>query len=432
MATPIVTDQYVWGEAYANELVLRDSNADGNTSTGNLGISSSGLEQRIYAEHDANWNVTALTDTSGNVLEQFTYDPYGNVTVLSPSSGVAADLYSWVYLFQSGRRDATTGLYKFEQRDYNPALGTWMEQDPAGYINGLNRYQAFGDRPLSMVDPSGLCTNGGTGINGGQTYSASQQSGSWLDNFIDDLLDPTGYGSAGQVTESQAVQNTVTYSRDVAIGVAAVLTAGLAADAYAGYLGADAAATFVGSTEAGAVGGAAGNAVANVATQLGSDQPFSLTSLAEATMVGAATGGAAGAVANVLAEAFTGAAESTPQYVQNFANGKAFEQQGLNYLEGVQNDVAPQVSVRPYTDSGDLADYRVRLDAIGTDDAGNLNLTDFKSSDTAGFSPNQANGYPLLQNNGGQVVGNNGLPFYPPGTQIPPTPVNIIRPGDIP
>jgi hypothetical protein len=101
----------------------------------------------------------------------------------------------------------------------------------------------------------------------------------------------------------------------------------------------------------------------------------------------------------------------------------------LNYLQGVNSDVAGQVSVRPFTQSGDLANYRVRLDALGTDNAGGINLYDFKSSPTAGFTPNQQVGYPLLQQFGGQVVGGNGGLAYPAGTLIPPTPVTILRPG---
>jgi hypothetical protein len=116
--------------------------------------------------------------------------------------------------------------------------------------------------------------------------------------------------------------------------------------------------------------------------------------------------------------------------VENAANGSAFEQTGLDYLETVQDNVADQVSVKPYLDNGELADYRVRLDAIGTDESGDIALTDFKSSETAGFTPNQTEGYPLLERNGGEVVGAKGGQLYPAGTQIPPTPVDILRPGD--
>lgn len=68
--------QNVWSQTYIDDVVLRDRDADNNSGTGNLGKSGSGLEERLYVQHDANHNVTALTDTSGTVQERFIYDPY--------------------------------------------------------------------------------------------------------------------------------------------------------------------------------------------------------------------------------------------------------------------------------------------------------------------------------------------------------------------
>ena len=39
---------------------------------------------------------------------------------------------------------------------YDPTEGTWMEADPAQYINGLNCYQMESGNPSTFVDPSGL------------------------------------------------------------------------------------------------------------------------------------------------------------------------------------------------------------------------------------------------------------------------------------
>lgn len=125
-----------------------------------------------------------------------------------------------------------------------------------------------------------------------------------------------------------------------------------------------------------------------------------------------------------------GKAARGPTVTENAAKGKAFEAQGLQHLETTQTNIQDQVSVRPYLDNGDLADYRVRLDAISRDDTNTLRLTDFKSSESAGLTPRQTTGYPLLENNGGQVVGNGGGADYPAGFQIPPTKVDVLRPGD--
>ena len=46
--------QYVWGARYIDDLILRDRDADASSLTGNLGGTSSGLEERLYALQDAN------------------------------------------------------------------------------------------------------------------------------------------------------------------------------------------------------------------------------------------------------------------------------------------------------------------------------------------------------------------------------------------
>ena len=41
-------------------------------------------------------------------------------------------------------------------RNYSPSLGRWINQDPAGYINGANTYQFVESNPANAVDPWGL------------------------------------------------------------------------------------------------------------------------------------------------------------------------------------------------------------------------------------------------------------------------------------
>jgi RHS repeat-associated protein len=157
-ANGTVTSQSVWGLDYVNDLVAYDTNA----ASGSLGISGSGLGQRLYAQHDANYDVTSLTDTTGTVVERYMYDPYGNVTVLNPDGTVRGDgtlassHFGVPNLFQGMRYDSVTGLYQTPNRDLSPATGTWMEQDPAGYVDGSDLFQFVGSNPLSYVDPSGL------------------------------------------------------------------------------------------------------------------------------------------------------------------------------------------------------------------------------------------------------------------------------------
>lgn len=138
-------EQYVWGVGNINQVVLCDSAAYPSDG-GNLGISGSGLSNRAYYQQDANDDVTATIDASGNVIQRFTYDPYGNSTTGSPEIG-----------FQGGQQlPGDSFLYVFRNRAYNVLLGRWMQQDPAGYVNGMNAYQFVESNPIAFSDPAGL------------------------------------------------------------------------------------------------------------------------------------------------------------------------------------------------------------------------------------------------------------------------------------
>jgi RHS repeat-associated protein len=114
---------------------------------------------RHYAMQDANFNVTAIAASAdATVLERFLYDPYGSATVLDRSFAVDADGVSdlgWAYLHQGGRYDVDSGLYHFRRRDYSPSLARWLQQDPIGFKDGLNRYAYVYSAPVNYRDPRG-------------------------------------------------------------------------------------------------------------------------------------------------------------------------------------------------------------------------------------------------------------------------------------
>jgi RHS repeat-associated protein len=143
-----VSQQYVWGLGGVDSLVLRDSYSGGVRT------------QRLYAQQDANGNVTALINTSGAVQERYLYDPYGSVTVTDANyvqrSGNQSS-FGWQYLFQGGRLDGVTGWYAFRNRDLIPSEGRWSQRDPLGLGAGdPNIYRFVGNDPTGLNDPSGL------------------------------------------------------------------------------------------------------------------------------------------------------------------------------------------------------------------------------------------------------------------------------------
>jgi RHS repeat-associated protein len=137
--------QYVWSPVYVDAMIERDRGSE-----------------RFYVQQDANWNVTAIVNaTTGVVQERYVYDPYGQPTILDPTTPSwntrSASSFAWVYLHQGGRYDTGTGLYTFRNRDYSPTLGRWVQNDPLALAGGdTNLYRYAGDQPLGALDPSGL------------------------------------------------------------------------------------------------------------------------------------------------------------------------------------------------------------------------------------------------------------------------------------
>jgi RHS repeat-associated protein len=135
--------QHVWGFRHIDELVCRDRTGE-----------------RLYVCQEANFNTTALVDTSGSVQERFRYDPYGTFAVLTAAWSGSSDSKNWMYLYQGVMYDSFTSLHRLRNRQFNPAVGQWGRRDRAGYGDGLNLYEMEGGNPCDTVDPLGM--QGGT------------------------------------------------------------------------------------------------------------------------------------------------------------------------------------------------------------------------------------------------------------------------------
>ncbi len=139
--------RYVWSPAGVDMLVLRDDSSQNN------GV----LDRRLYVQQDMLGNVTALVDTSGNVVERYDYDPFGAVTVLNPDFSVrGTSSYNWSYFFQGKRYDGAVGLYDSRERVYSPTLMRPLQADPLGLVPDDNDYRWEGNGPTDGIDPSGM------------------------------------------------------------------------------------------------------------------------------------------------------------------------------------------------------------------------------------------------------------------------------------
>ena len=137
----------VWSPVYVDGLVLRDRDTDANGT----------LDERLYSLQDANWNTTALVNTSGTVQERYTYTPFGQVTFRDSTGSTRSNsAKDWIFLHQGGERIAA-GDYEFRNRVYSPSLGRWLSNDPLGFEAGdVNVYRFVVNSPICSSDPSGL------------------------------------------------------------------------------------------------------------------------------------------------------------------------------------------------------------------------------------------------------------------------------------
>lgn len=115
-----------------------------------------------YYLFDGLGSVVALTDANGNIVNAYSYDPYGNAYSVT-------ETVSNPFRFAGAIWDAGTGLYKMGERYYDPSVGRFTQPDP---FDGQD-YTYVAGNPVNLVDPIGLaaceesaCMPGGGGGEG--------------------------------------------------------------------------------------------------------------------------------------------------------------------------------------------------------------------------------------------------------------------------
>ncbi|HEY1381426.1 MAG TPA: RHS repeat-associated core domain-containing protein, partial [Gemmataceae bacterium] len=134
---------YFWDPTSADRPLLRVTGGSG---------------AQAFALTGANGDVAAVVDATGAVQERYAYDPYGEVTFLTPAYVTeSASAVGWKYLHQGLRLDAAVDLYDNRARAYSPTLMRFLQNDPIGFRAGdPNTYRYEADRPVDLLDPSGL------------------------------------------------------------------------------------------------------------------------------------------------------------------------------------------------------------------------------------------------------------------------------------
>lgn len=126
---------------------------------------SSGTWSRFNYVQGHTRDIAKVTDASGAVVEMYEFDPYGRMSVFTPSgssNGTVPTVPGQIYGFAGRQMDPETGLVYYRHRYYQPMHGRFLTSDPAGlwvdqFAHG-NGYQYVGSVPHNRIDPFGLYT----------------------------------------------------------------------------------------------------------------------------------------------------------------------------------------------------------------------------------------------------------------------------------
>lgn len=109
-------------------------------------------DQLRYSLEDHLGSSVMELDQQAQLISHEGYYPFGATAWMTAPSSVEVGYRTVRY---SGKEMDASGLYYYGTRYYAPWLQRWVSSDPAGDVDGLNRYAFVGNNPLNYVDDQG-------------------------------------------------------------------------------------------------------------------------------------------------------------------------------------------------------------------------------------------------------------------------------------
>jgi len=187
-----VIKQHVWGTQYVDELLQLAINGDPGTDNDCVDGSE---DESYWVCQDANYNVTDVFESDGDLKERYTYTPYGRRSVFKPADssdtfGTVPIAYSQPVQLSSEDQpygicdvghqglmhDKEFGLIYNRARYLHPVLGRFTSRDPLGYVDGMSLYEYVMSSPIVGLDLYGLATILIHGIDNTDWYDAAEKA----------------------------------------------------------------------------------------------------------------------------------------------------------------------------------------------------------------------------------------------------------------
>lgn len=114
--------------------------------------------EQAFHHYDARGHCTLLTDSVGNILEQYEYDAFGQPYFYDPTFQlVGSSTVGNRFLFTGREWLSDLKLYDYRNRMYQPELGRFLQPDPKQFAAGdYNLYRYCHNDPVNKNDPFGL------------------------------------------------------------------------------------------------------------------------------------------------------------------------------------------------------------------------------------------------------------------------------------
>ena len=148
------------------ELITQNGNTQWNTFiSGPLGVfaavTSNGTTESlryIYKDHLGSW--TTITDDAGTILEEMSYDAWGNIRIPGLwTNGSYSGLILYDRGFTGHEHLFSFGLINMNGRMYDPVMSSFLSVDNyvqrPDFSQSFNRYAYCLNNPLRYVDPDG-------------------------------------------------------------------------------------------------------------------------------------------------------------------------------------------------------------------------------------------------------------------------------------
>ncbi|WP_027399779.1 RHS repeat-associated core domain-containing protein [Anaerovorax odorimutans] len=145
--------------------------------------------QQTYYLSNAHGDILDVINSQGNILNNYKYDPFGNITE-------QMETLPNRYKYAGEQYDEVTGKYYLRARHYDPQVGRFMQEDTYRG-DGLNLYTYVANNPLKYVDPSGhnKCANNSENSNGVIDFSSNE----YIVNIKKLLLRKGSYNAMEQI-----------------------------------------------------------------------------------------------------------------------------------------------------------------------------------------------------------------------------------------